>query len=68
MQFKQSLHIIFDFTLHNHPSGDCTPSAEDKDATRRLIRSGELLGIPLLDHLIVADSGFFSFREHGLLA
>jgi len=53
---------------HNHPSGDCTPSAEDKDATRRLIRSGELLGIPLLDHLIVADSGFFSFREHGLLA
>ncbi|MBI3552802.1 MAG: hypothetical protein HY077_09810 [Elusimicrobia bacterium] len=32
---------------HNHPSGDCTPSAEDRDATRRLTRSGELLGIPL---------------------
>jgi DNA repair protein RadC len=53
---------------HNHPSGDCAPSAEDKDATRRLARSGELLGIPLLDHVIVADRGFFSFREHGLLS
>lgn len=53
---------------HNHPSGDCTPSIEDKDATRRLIRSGELLGIPLLDHLIVAESSFFSFKEHGLLS
>lgn len=53
---------------HNHPSGDCTPSSEDKDATRRLSRSGELLGIPLLDHLIVAERGFFSFKEHGLLA
>jgi len=52
---------------HNHPSGDTTPSAEDKDATRRLVRSGELLGVPCLDHLIVSESGFFSFREHGLL-
>lgn len=52
---------------HNHPSGDCAPSAEDKDATRRLSRAGELMGIPLLDHLIVAESGFFSFKEHGLL-
>ncbi len=53
---------------HNHPSGDCCPSAEDKDATRRLARAGELLGIPLLDHLIVSDRGFFSFKEHGLLS
>lgn len=52
---------------HNHPSGDCTPSPEDKDATRRLSRSGELLGIPLLDHLIVSVSGSFSFKDHGLL-
>ncbi len=53
--------------LHNHPSGDSTPSPEDRDATRRLLRCGELLGIPLLDHLIVAEGGFFSFKEQGLL-
>lgn len=52
---------------HNHPSGDCTPSAEDKDATRRLARAGELLGIPLLDHLVVSATGFFSFKDRGLL-
>jgi DNA repair protein RadC len=52
---------------HNHPSGDCTPSPEDKDATRRLARAGELLGIPLLDHLVVSATGFFSFKERGLL-
>ena len=53
---------------HNHPSGDCSPSPEDKDATRRLQRAGELLGIPLLDHLIVSERGFCSFKEHGLLS
>lgn len=53
---------------HNHPSGDTTPSAEDKDATRRLCRAGELMGIPVLDHLIVAESGFYSFKENGLLS
>ncbi len=53
---------------HNHPSGDCSPSPEDKTATRRLKESGELLGIPLLDHLIVSKKGFFSFRSHGLLS
>lgn len=52
---------------HNHPSGDCAPSPEDKVATRRLKESGELLGIPLLDHLIVSDRSVFSFREHGLI-
>lgn len=52
---------------HNHPSGDCSPSAEDRDATRRLTRSGELLGIPLMDHLIVSERGFFSFKENGAL-
>jgi DNA repair protein RadC len=53
--------------VHNHPSGDPTPSAEDRDVTRRLQRAGELLGIPLADHVVVSESGFFSFREHGLL-
>ena len=53
--------------IHNHPSGDPTPSAEDRDVTRRLQRAGELLGIPLSDHVVVSATGFFSFREHGLL-
>ncbi len=55
---------------HNHPSGDCAPSPEDKVATKRIQDSGQLLGIPLLDHVILADGSesFFSFREHGLLS
>jgi DNA repair protein RadC len=53
--------------VHNHPSGDPTPSSEDREVTRRLQRAGELLGIPLADHVVVSESGFFSFREHGLL-
>ena len=53
--------------VHNHPSGDCSPSPEDKDATHRLVRSGELLGIPLLDHVIVSSSSSFSFKDHGLM-
>jgi DNA repair protein RadC len=53
--------------VHNHPSGDPTPSSEDRDVTRRLQRAGELLGIPLADHVVVSVSGFFSFREHGIL-
>jgi DNA repair protein RadC len=53
--------------VHNHPSGDPTPSSEDRDVTRRLQRAGELLGIPLADHVVVSGSGYFSFREHGIL-
>lgn len=52
---------------HNHPSGDLRPSPEDKETTRRLAGAGRLLGIPLLDHLLVAGAGYLSFREKGLL-
>jgi len=52
---------------HNHPSQDTNPSPEDREATRRIKKAGELLGIPLHDHIILADEGFFSFREKGLL-
>ena len=52
---------------HNHPSGQLTPSPEDKDITRRLRGAGELLGIPLLDHLVFSRQDFYSFVEHGLL-
>ncbi|UPT72707.1 MAG: hypothetical protein M0D55_12235 [Elusimicrobiota bacterium] len=53
--------------VHNHPSGDPSPSAEDREATRRLQRAGELLGIPLADHVVVSETSFFSFRESGIL-
>lgn len=53
--------------LHNHPSGDPAPSQEDRELTRRLIAVGELVGIPLVDHIIVADGEYYSFRdEHSL--
>ena len=49
--------------VHNHPSGDPEPSAEDLDVTRRLHAAGALLGIPLLDHIVIAEEGFVSLRE-----
>lgn len=52
---------------HNHPSGDPAPSREDREMTRRLCEAGRILGLPVLDHLIVASKGYFSFRERGLL-
>jgi DNA repair protein RadC len=51
--------------VHNHPSGDPTPSREDREITGRLARAGELLGIPVLDHVVVAEQGFVSLREEG---
>ncbi len=51
--------------VHNHPSGDPTPSAEDRQVTQRLVQAGHLLGIPLLDHVVVAERGWCSLREEG---
>ena len=53
--------------VHNHPSGDLTPSKEDISTTERLREAGAVLGIDVLDHIIVGDNRYFSFREHGLL-
>ena len=52
---------------HNHPSGQLIPSDEDRKVTARLIQAGELLGVPLLDHLIFTTKGFYSFKEHGYI-
>ncbi|MEQ1843981.1 MAG: DNA repair protein RadC [Nitrospira sp.] len=52
---------------HNHPSGDPTPSAEDRLLTKRLADAGEILGITLLDHLVIGDNRFYSFADHGRL-
>lgn len=58
---------------HNHPSGDAQPSEEDREVTKRLRRAGEILGIPVIDHVIIGQktesypTGYFSFRDGGLL-
>ena len=54
--------------VHNHPSGDPTPSPDDARLTLRLAQAADILDMPLLDHLIVGDAGrYFSFREAGTL-
>ena len=52
---------------HNHPSGDTTPSAQDISLTQQLASSGQLLGIPLADHIILTKTDNFSFRKNGML-
>ena len=52
---------------HNHPSGDPTPSREDREFTRRLASAAEAVGVRLLDHIVVGRDGCVSFRESGLL-
>ena len=50
---------------HNHPSGDPTPSPDDQALTRRLREAAEILGIPLVDHVIVAENETYSYAAHG---
>jgi DNA repair protein RadC len=52
---------------HNHPGGALAPSEEDIGVTRSLVKASRVLGIALLDHVIVSDEGYFSFREGGLM-
>ena len=53
--------------IHNHPSGEPVPSKEDRKVTSQLVKSGEVLGIPVLDHLIIAGRRYFSFVKEGML-
>ena len=53
--------------VHNHPSGDPTPSREDKAVTERLVKCGKIMDIPVLDHVILGRYHFFSFKEKGLM-
>lgn len=53
--------------LHNHPSGDPTPSKEDIAVTQRLAEGGGILGIEVLDHVIIGDNRYISFKERGIL-
>ena len=52
---------------HNHPSGLSEPSGADDDLTKNLKAAGALVGIPLLDHLVVTESGYYSYAERGRL-
>ena len=52
---------------HNHPSSDLTPSEADLNFTRRMMEAGDVLGIELLDHFIVSETNWLSFKEMGLL-
>ncbi|MBB3838377.1 DNA repair protein RadC [Runella defluvii] len=67
--FKSALeHLASSMILvHNHPSGNLKPSEADKELTRRLVTSGKLLDIPILDHLIISELGYLSFADEGLL-
>lgn len=56
-----AVSVIF---LHNHPSGDCTPSREDIEITKRLIEAGKILNVEVLDHIIVGDK-YVSLKEKG---
>lgn len=49
--------------VHNHPSGDCRPSKEDMEITERMERAGEILGIPVIDHVVIGEGEFYSFKE-----
>ena len=51
--------------VHNHPSGDPAPSGEDREVTRRLCDAGRIVGIRVLDHVVIAERGYFSFCEAG---
>lgn len=53
--------------VHNHPSGNCEPSDEDVIMTHRIQKSGTIMGIPLLDHVVVTKEGYYSFFEEGRL-
>ena len=61
---KDAVNIIL---LHNHPSGDATPSNADKVTTRKLVDAGKIVGIKLIDHIIIGDNSFYSMSEHNLI-
>jgi DNA repair protein RadC len=53
--------------MHNHPSGDPSPSREDRDCTQRLIHAGQILGIRVLDHIVLGHEDYYSFADAGIL-
>jgi len=67
--FKEAISSLASSVIfvHNHPSGDLEPSPEDIHLTRRLVEAGQLLGIPVLDHIIVNDKSYISLKARDLI-
>lgn len=67
--FKSAIEYLASaiILVHNHPSGNLTPSQADKDLTKKVKEAGRLLDIPILDHLIFGDNGYYSFADQGIL-
>ena len=68
--FKHALELLASAVIlvHNHPSGQRKPSQADINLTQKLLTAGKLLEIPVLDHLIFTNSGYFSFADQGMLS
>ena len=62
--YKMALKVVL---IHNHPSGKLQPSEMDIDMTDRLLKSGALLGIEVVDHLIITEEGYLSLADDGIL-
>ena len=60
-------HAAAIVVAHNHPSGDPSPSMEDREITHTLVEAGKTMGIPVLDHLVIGDGTYYSFQEEGAL-
>ncbi|MEE0418548.1 MAG: DNA repair protein RadC [Lachnospiraceae bacterium] len=67
--FLEALHFhaVSIVLVHNHPSGDPSPSRDDLNLTKRIQKAGQMLGIELLDHIVIGDRKYVSFRESGIL-
>ncbi|MFA5021355.1 MAG: DNA repair protein RadC [Patescibacteria group bacterium] len=61
---NKAASVIF---AHNHPSGDTEPSEDDLEITKRLAEAGKIMGIEVIDHIIIAQKSFFSFKEKGIM-
>ena len=61
---EEAVNVIL---VHNHPSGDPTPSGADTDVTKNIEELGAKLDVPLLDHVIIGDNKYYSFRKEGLI-
>ena len=66
--FKEAIKesASFIIIMHNHPSGDTTPSKEDIEITNRLIQVGQIVGIKVLDHIIISNESYYSFYENSI--
>ena len=54
--------------VHNHPSGDPTPSSEDIELTNKLVQVGKMMDLPILDHVVIGDGKFVSLKERGIIS